>query len=40
MTNPSKGKRPLLYYWLVAIVIFVVVHFALNPISKDESVRK
>ena len=40
MTNPSKGKRPLLYYWLVAIVIFVVVHFALNPISKDESVKE
>lgn len=40
MTNKNKGKKPLLYYWLVAIVIFLVVHFALNPIATDESVKE
>lgn len=40
MTNKNKGKKPLLYYWLVAIVIFLVVHFALNPITADESVKE
>lgn len=40
MTNQNKGKKPLLYYWLVAIVIFLVVHFALNPIATDESVKE
>ena len=40
MTNKNKGKKPLLYYWLVAIVIFLVVHFALNPITTDESVKE
>ena len=40
MTNRNKGKKPLLYYWLVAIVIFVVVHFALNPITREESVKE
>lgn len=40
MTNKNKGKKPLLYYWLVAIVIFLVVHFALNPIAMDESVKE
>ena len=33
-------RQPLLYYWLVAIVIFLVVHFALNPIATDESVKE
>ena len=40
MTNKKKSKKPLLYYWLVAIVIFLVVHFALNPIATDESVKE
>ncbi|WP_276880532.1 ATP-dependent zinc metalloprotease FtsH [Anaerococcus tetradius] len=40
MFNRNEGKKPLLYYWLIAIVIFIVIRFALNPIAKDESVKE
>lgn len=40
MFNRNEGKKPLLYYWLVAIVIFIVIRFALNPIAKDEAIKE
>ena len=40
MSNKNSSKRPLLYYWIVAIVIFLVVHFALNPITTDEMAKE
>ena len=38
----DKGKkntnRPLLYYWIIAIVLFVAIRYALNPVvGKDEA---
>ena len=28
----NKGKKPLLYYWIVAIILYIVIRFAVNPI--------
>lgn len=40
MANRNPSKKPLLYYWLVAIVLFVVIRFALNPIAQDVDVKE
>lgn len=40
MANRNPSKKPLLYYWLVAIVLFVVIRFALNPIAQDADVKE
>lgn len=40
MANRNPSKKPLLYYWLVAIVLFVVIRFALNPIAQDTDVKE
>lgn len=36
MNKGNQGKKPLLYYWLIAIIIFIVIHFALSPIAGGE----
>ena len=40
MAKKNPSKKPLLYYWLVAIVLFVVIRFALNPIAQDVDVKE
>ncbi|ACV29735.1 ATP-dependent zinc metalloprotease FtsH [Anaerococcus prevotii] len=40
MAKRNPSKKPLLYYWLVAIVLFVVIRFALNPIAQDTDVKE
>ena len=40
MAKRNPSKKPLLYYWLVAIVLFVVIRFALNPIAQDVDVKE
>ena len=40
MAKRNPSKKPLLYYWLVAIVLFVVIRFALNPIAQDADVKE
>ena len=40
MANRNPSKKPLLYYWLVAIVLFVVIRFALNPIAQETDVKE
>lgn len=40
MAKKNPSKKPLLYYWLVAIVLFVVIRFALNPIAQETDVKE
>lgn len=40
MAKRNPSKKPLLYYWLVAIVLFVVIRFALNPIAQETDVKE
>lgn len=40
MAKQNPSKKPLLYYWLVAIVLFVVIRFALNPIAQETDVKE
>lgn len=40
MAKRNPSKKPLLYYWLVAIVLFIVIRFALNPIAQDVDVKE
>src|SRR5699024_11138077 len=36
--SQKKGnkKRPLIYYWILAIVLFAVLRFVANPISSEQ----
>ncbi|MDO5047097.1 MAG: ATP-dependent zinc metalloprotease FtsH [Anaerococcus sp.] len=40
MNKRNQGKKPFLYYWIVAILIFVIIHFALNPIAGEEAAKE
>ncbi len=40
MSDKRKNNRPLLYYWLIAIVLFVVIHYALNPIVAQDAAKE
>ncbi|WP_297281496.1 ATP-dependent zinc metalloprotease FtsH [uncultured Anaerococcus sp.] len=31
----NKKNRPLLYYWLIAIILYIVIRFAVNPIVTE-----
>ncbi len=36
----NKSNRPLLYYWIVAIILFIVIRFAINPIVNQGEVKE
>lgn len=40
MPSHRKGKRPLVYYWIIAIVAFLVIQYVLNPLSKGEEAKE
>lgn len=31
----NKKNRPLLYYWIIAIILYIVIRFAVNPIVTE-----
>ena len=38
--NKSDSNRPLFYYWIIAIVLFIVIRFALNPIVAQDGAKE
>lgn len=36
----NKANKPLLYYWLVAIILFVVIRYALSPITTKDQAKE
>lgn len=28
----DKGNRPLLYYWIIGIILYIIIRFAISPI--------
>lgn len=40
MLSNKKGNRPLVYYWIIAIVAFLVIRYMLNPITMGEKPKE
>ena len=38
--NQKPKKRPLLFYWIAGIAIYLVMSFFLNPIAKNDSAKE
>ena len=36
----NKSNRPFLYYWIVAVVLFIVIRYALNPIAAKDGAKE
>lgn len=36
----NKSNRPLLYYWIVAIVVYIVLRFAINPLVNQDAAKE
>ena len=36
----NKSNRPLLYYWIIAIIIYIVIRFALNPVISQDGAKE
>ncbi|MDU4025835.1 MAG: ATP-dependent zinc metalloprotease FtsH [Anaerococcus sp.] len=36
----NKSNRPLLYYWIIAIIIYIVIRFALNPVIGQDGAKE
>ena len=36
----NKSNKPFLYYWIVAVVLFVVIRYALNPIAAKDGAKE
>lgn len=36
MSQKNKGNKPLIFYWLIALVAFLVLRFVLTPISSEK----
>lgn len=36
MSEKGKSKKPLMYYWILAIILFVVLRFVVSPISSEK----
>ena len=40
MNQKPKKNRPLLFYWIAGIAIYLVMSFFLNPIAKNDSAKE
>ncbi len=38
--DKNNSNRPLLYYWIIAIVVFLVIRFALNPVVAKDGAKE
>lgn len=36
----NKSNKPFLYYWIVAVVLFVIIRYALNPIAAKDGAKE
>ena len=36
----NKSNKPFLYYWIVAVVLFIVIRYALNPIAAKDGAKE
>ena len=36
----NKSNRPLLYYWIIAIILYIVIRFALNPVINQDGAKE
>lgn len=36
----NKSNKPYLYYWIVAVVLFVIIRYALNPIAAKDGAKE
>ena len=36
----NKSNRPLLYYWIIAIVLYIVIRFAVSPVISQDGAKE
>ncbi|MBM0046237.1 ATP-dependent zinc metalloprotease FtsH [Anaerococcus sp. mt242] len=36
----NKSNRPLLYYWIIAIILYIVIRFAVNPVINQDAAKE
>ena len=36
----NKPNRPLLYYWIVGIIVLLVIRFALSPVISEDAAKE